>query len=144
MIVIADTSGMLALFDRSAEAYEPARKAADAASLLVISPLALTEIHQVATSRAGRRTADAILAAVVRRAHSLRIALAETTPDLMSTALAVRARYDTLDLDLVDAVNVALAHEYDTDAILTLDRRDFRALRPLAGTTAFRLLPDDM
>jgi hypothetical protein len=35
-------------------------------------------------------------------------------------------------LDLTDAVNVALASDFDTDAILTLDRRDFRAVRPLA------------
>jgi predicted nucleic acid-binding protein len=60
-------------------------------------------------------------------------------------ALTVRARYASLDLDLVDAVNVALAAEYATDAILTKDIRDFRALRPVDGRhTCFRILPDDL
>lgn len=35
------------------------------------------------------------------------------------------------------------ADEFDTDAISTLDRRDFRALRPLHRYPAFRLFPDD-
>jgi hypothetical protein len=39
---------------------------------------------------------------------------------------------------------VALAAEYRTCSVLTLDRRDFRAIRPLTPHPAFRLLPDDM
>jgi uncharacterized protein len=31
-----------------------------------------------------------------------------------------------------------------TDAVLTLDRRDFRAMRPLTPRKWFRLLPDDL
>ncbi|GAA1891058.1 hypothetical protein [Streptantibioticus ferralitis] len=41
-------------------------------------------------------------------------------------------------------MNIALAAEYRTDAVLTLDRRDFRAVRPLTPHKAFRLLPDDL
>jgi hypothetical protein len=59
-------------------------------------------------------------------------------------AQSVRVRYHALDLDLADAVNVALAADYDTDAILTLDRRDFRAVRPLGRHKAFHVLPDDL
>ncbi len=32
----------------------------------------------------------------------------------------------------------------DTNAILTLDRRDFRAVRPLGRHKVFRVLPDDL
>jgi predicted nucleic acid-binding protein len=46
-----------------------------------------------------------------------------------------------LDLDLTDAVNVALAAAYDTDVILTLDRRDFRAVRPLSHQRRSRSCP---
>ncbi|UED88811.1 hypothetical protein [Streptomyces profundus] len=42
------------------------------------------------------------------------------------------------------ADNVVLAESYDTETILTLDRRGFRALTPLTGGHAFRLLPDDL
>ncbi|MEV0035136.1 PIN domain-containing protein [Streptomyces sp. NPDC050804] len=145
MIVIADTSGLLALFNRADPAHHAARKAADSSGLLVACPLALTEVHQVATSRAGRRAADAILRSLAARVRETRLVLAPVTPGLLDTALSVRARYASLDLDLVDALNVALAAEYDTDAVLTRDIRDFRAVRPPGGRyTHFRVLPDDL
>lgn len=70
----------------------------------------------------------------------------EITEDHLGAAQSVRVRYTAfdLDLDLADAVNVALAADYDTDAIPALDRRDFRAVRPLGHHKAFRVLPDDL
>ncbi|MFE2036298.1 type II toxin-antitoxin system VapC family toxin [Streptomyces scopuliridis] len=145
MIVIADTSGLLTLFNRSDPDHQKARKVADSCGLLVAAPLALTEVHQVATSRAGRSAADGILRSLTARMRQTRLVLAPSTPELLDAALSVRARYDSLDLDLVDAVNVALAAEYDTDAVLTRDLRDFRTVRPLGGRyTHFRILPDDL
>ncbi|MFI6596852.1 hypothetical protein ACIBHX_11390 [Nonomuraea sp. NPDC050536] len=41
-------------------------------------------------------------------------------------------------------MNVVLAEQYETENLLTLDRRDFRAISPLTGAKAFRLLPDDL
>ncbi|MER6229558.1 type II toxin-antitoxin system VapC family toxin [[Kitasatospora] papulosa] len=145
MIAIVDTSGLLVLYNRSDPDHLAARKAADRCGLLVATPLALTEVHQVATVRAGRPAADGILRSLTARIKELRLVLAPPTPDILDAALTVRARYSSLDLDLVDAVNVALAAEYDTDAVLTRGLRDFRVLRPLAGRYAhFRILPDDL
>lgn len=144
MIVVADTSGLLALFNRADPEHRQTAAAADTCGLLVVSPLTLAEVHQVATIRADRRSADAILGTVVARAEASRVAIAETTPRLLSTALAIRRQYADLDLDLADAVTVALTAEYRTDVVLTLDRRDFRVIRPLTGHEAFRLLPDDL
>jgi len=74
----------------------------------------------------------------------MRLILAPTTPEILDAALSVRTRYASLDLDLVDAVNVALAAEYGTGAVLTRDLHDFRTVRPLGGGhTHFRTLPDD-
>jgi predicted nucleic acid-binding protein len=73
-----------------------------------------------------------------------RVVVPEVTEAHLAAAQAVRARYRALDLDLTDAVNVALAAEYDTDLVLTLDRRDFRAVRPLGRQKCFRLLPDGL
>jgi uncharacterized protein len=39
---------------------------------------------------------------------------------------------------------VALASEYRTCSVLTLDRGDFLAIRPLTPHPAFRLIPDNM
>ncbi|GCB47461.1 hypothetical protein SNL152K_4766 [Streptomyces sp. NL15-2K] len=68
----------------------------------------------------------------------------EITEDHLGAAQSVRVRCRALDLDRVDAVNVAPAADYDTDAILTLDRRDFWAVRPLGRHKAFRVVPDDL
>lgn len=144
MIVIADTSALLALINRSDPDHHAVRKSADQCSLLVMTPLALTEVHHVATVRAGRQAADAAVRALSARARRMRLALADVTPELLDSALGVRARYDSLNLDLVDAVTVCLAAEYDTEAILTRDLRDLRTVRPLGGRyTHFRILPDD-
>ncbi|MFI5719850.1 type II toxin-antitoxin system VapC family toxin [Nocardia sp. NPDC051750] len=144
MIAVADTSGLLALFNRSDPEHFAARRAADAASAIVVSPLALTEVHHVASVRADRRAADGILRLVADRVASSRFVLPEVDARTIRTAVEVRSRYATMNLDLVDAMCVCLADEFDTDAVLTLDRRDFRALRPLTGYAAFRLLPDDL
>lgn len=144
MIAVADTSGLLALFNRADPEHRQTAAAAQVCGLLVVSPLALVEVHQVASIRADRRTADAILDTVAARAEATRITIAETTPRLLRNTLAVRRRYADLDLDLADAAAVVLAAEYRTEVVLTLDRRDFRAMRPLTGHDAFRLLPDDL
>ncbi|WP_405561837.1 hypothetical protein [Streptomyces sp. NBC_01180] len=46
-------------------------------------------------------------------------------------------------IGLADAMNVTLAAVYSTDEVATLDREHMRAVRPLTGHAAFRLLPDD-
>jgi uncharacterized protein len=126
------------------EAVPEGTAAADQCALLIATPLALTEVHHVASVRAGRRVADAILRALAARSRQSRLVLAEVTTQLLDAALDVRAHYASLDLDLVDAVTVCLAAEYDTDAVLTRDPRDFRAMRPVGGRyTHFRILPDD-
>jgi predicted nucleic acid-binding protein len=66
------------------------------------------------------------------------------TADILDQANAVRRLYPDLRLDLADAVSVALAADYETHEILTLDRRDFRAVTPLTGHKSFRVLPDGL
>lgn len=144
IIVVADTSGLLAALDSTHPEHEGAGEALLTAGLLVMSPLLLAEMDHVATRELGR---DAALSAVddIRRWMRVsRVVVPEITETHLATAQSVRARYGSLDLDLADAVNVALAADYDTDAVLTLDRRDFRAVRPLSRHKCFRLLPDDL
>lgn len=44
---------------------------------------------------------------------------------------------------MAELTQVVLAARYDTNRILTLDERHFRALRPLRRGRSFRLLPQD-
>ncbi|WUX67575.1 hypothetical protein OG627_11980 [Streptomyces sp. NBC_01429] len=95
-------SGSLTLFNRSDPDHPEAGKVADGCALLVVAPLALTEVHQVATIRAGRTAADGILRSLTTRTRQTRLVMARITPELLDAALAVRARYDSLELYLVD------------------------------------------
>jgi predicted nucleic acid-binding protein len=74
----------------------------------------------------------------------MRFQVPDISAETLATALTVIDRYAGLDLDLAAAVSVALAADYRTDAVLTLDRRDFRAVRPLTPHQAFRVLPDEL
>ncbi|MTE21391.1 PIN domain-containing protein [Streptomyces sp. TRM43335] len=144
IIVVADTSGLLAALDSAHPEHHASNEAIMAAGLLVMSPLLLAEIDHVATRELGREAALSAVDDIRHWVRRGRIALPEITEDHLDIAQSVRARYRDLDLDLADAVNVALAAEYDTDVVLTLDRRDFRAVRPLGRYKAFRVLPDDL
>lgn len=106
--------------------------------------MSVCRIHQVSGIHADRRTADAIISTLLARVETTRVAIAETSPRLLRTALAVRRRYADLDLDPTETATVALIAEHRTDVVLTMDRRDFRTMRPLTGHEAFRLLPDDL
>jgi predicted nucleic acid-binding protein len=144
IIVIADTSGLLAALDSTHPEHGAANEAILAAGLLIMSPLLLAELDHVATRELGRAAALSAVDDIRRWMRRGRVVVPEITEDHLGTAQSVRARYGALGLDLADAVNVALASDYDTDAILTLDRRDFRTVRPLGRHKAFRVLPDDL
>ncbi|MGY3203018.1 PIN domain-containing protein [Streptomyces sp. TE5632] len=148
IIVITDTSGLLAALDSTHPEHGAANEAIMSAGLLVMSPLLLAELDHVATRELGREAAVSAVDDLRRWVSRGRVVMPEITEDHLGAAQSVRARYHALDLeldlDLAGAVNVALAADYDTDAILTLDRRDFRAVRPLSRHEAFRVLPDDL
>ncbi|MFI6404745.1 type II toxin-antitoxin system VapC family toxin [Streptomyces sp. NPDC050548] len=144
IIVVADTSGLLAALDSTHPEHGTANEAIMAAGLLVMSPLLLAEFDHVATRELGREAALSAVDHIRRWMRRGRVVVPEITEDHLAAARSVRLRYRDLDLDLAGAVNVALAADYDTDAILTLDRRDFRAVRPLGSQKAFRVLPDDL
>ena len=144
IIVIADASGLLAALDSTHPEHQASNEAIMAAGLLVMSPLLLAEIDHVATRELGRAAALSAVDDIRQWMRRGRIAVPEITEEHLGGAQSVRARYRNLDLDLADAVSVALAADYDTDAVLTLDRRNFRALRPLGRYNAFRVLPDNL
>jgi hypothetical protein len=92
----------------------------------------------------GSGARSALVDFIVFQAWRGRFRVPEITVELLETARQVQRQYAALDLDLADGVNVALAAEYRTCSVLALDRRDFRAIRPLTRHPPFRLLPDDM
>jgi uncharacterized protein len=144
VIVIADTSGVIAASDRNAPESTACLGVLREAGAVIISPLVLTEVDHVAKARFGPLARTAIIDFILAQARLERFQIPETSLEILGTARLVQRRHGGLDLDLADAVNVALAAQYRTDAVLTLDRRDFRAMRPLTAHKWFRLLPDDL
>lgn len=144
MIVIGDTSGLVAALNVSEPEHTAAREALRHASVTVVSPLVMLEIEHITTRNVDRRAAEAVNDWLLKQERGLRVVVPEVAAGLLRKARTVQSRYRSLALDLTDAVNVALAEVYETEWVLTLDRRDFRAVRPLTGHQAFQLLPDDL
>jgi uncharacterized protein len=143
ILVIADTSGLLAALDLTHPDRDAARTSLDDAGVVIVSPLLLSEFDHVARRVLGGDAASRGIDDIRRWARIGRFVLPEVTADLLDVAEAVREQYRDLKLDLADAVNVALAAKYRTNVVLTLDHRDFRALRPLTDHASFHLLPGD-
>ncbi|RVX43496.1 putative nucleic acid-binding protein [Nonomuraea polychroma] len=145
MIVVADTSGLIASVDRKLDSSEreACRHVLSEASTVVVSPLVLAEVDHVASQRFGLKERDVLVGFIVAQVRRMRFQMPELDADKLEAALAIRSRYGQLQLDLADCVNAVLAADYRTDAILTLDQRDFRAIKPLTGSPAFRILPFD-
>ncbi|MDT0344951.1 PIN domain-containing protein [Streptomyces litchfieldiae] len=144
MIVIGDTSGLVAALNSSDPEYEAARTAMRQAALTVVSPLVVLEIEHITTRNVDRRATHAVNDWLPAQERTGRVAIPELTTDTLRKARMVQNRYAALRLDLTDAVNVILAEAFDTEIILTLASQDFRAVAPLTGNHAFRLLPDDL
>jgi len=144
MIVIGDTSGVVAAVNSSDPEHQAARSAWRRASATVISPLVFAEIEHIMARSGGRRAAYAVNDWLLEQARTARVQVPVVSSETLRRARRVQDRYADLRLDLTDAVNVILAEAYETAAVLTLDRRDFRAVRPLTEHEGFRLLPDDM
>jgi predicted nucleic acid-binding protein len=144
VIVVADTSGIIAASDRNALESAACRATLQEAGTVIISPLVLTEVDHLAKARFGSQARSAIIDFILAQVRQTRFQIPETGLEILDTSRLIQQQYASLDLDLADAVNVALAARYRTDTVLTLDRRDFRAIRPLTPHKWFRLLPDDL
>lgn len=145
MIAIADTSGLLAAIDTNEKEHDACRAAISRASLLVIPPFVLAEFDYLAAKHLGEATGIVVSQDIALSVRRRDYEIASITPDILNESASVRAQYRSLQLGLTDAVNVVLADRYQTTTVLTLDRRHFRAVRPIAGeSSTFRLLPDDM
>jgi uncharacterized protein len=143
MIVVADTSAVLAAFDTD-EPLRPECQRIMETETLLVSPLVLTELDHLARRNGGFRFAMQISEAMLARFERGQYQLATIQYGDLETAHRTRKDYDGLELDLADTVGVALAGRYGVSRIFTLDQRDFRAIKPLTpGFDAFEILPFD-
>lgn len=136
-MTLADTSGLLALFNRTEPEHEAVRRlVAEIDEPLVVSPYVVAELDYLVATRVGVDAELAVLEELMGGAYDL----AQFDAADLSSASHVIARYRDQSVGVADASIVVLADRFRTREILTLDRRHFGVLRPLSGGR-FKLVP---
>ncbi|HEX9343702.1 MAG TPA: PIN domain-containing protein [Actinomycetota bacterium] len=140
-VVIADTSALLSFFNDTDAHHQAVWDGFTTVGHVVVSPCVLTELDYLIAKRQGPTPARAVLGFITDLVATGRWEVPDIGPFLL-VAHAVLGDYPAIGL--ADAINVALAREFHTDVVATLDRRHFRMIRPLSRHDSFRLLPDDV
>jgi uncharacterized protein len=139
-VIIADTSGLYAIFNRRQPEYQAARTAVERdGGPLVLSPLVLAELDYFVLTRLGVAAEQKVLAELRSPAYRL----APFTDDDFHLAAEVAIKYGDMQLGLTDASIVVQAARHKTTRILSLDHKHFTAVRPLTGDDSFTLIPRD-
>ena len=138
-MIVLDTSVIYALLDAADSRHRLAREWYESLDEeLVTTPLVLAEADHLATTRGGSRAVRAFRADVRAGAY-----LIEWWPGAARSAAELADQYAGLGIGLTDASLVVLAARVGSVDIATFDERHFRAIRPMRGADAFRLLPLD-
>jgi len=145
-VAIADTNALYRLFTAKDPRHAQHRDTLASVGHLVVSPMVLTELDCLLTSRVNARASMTALDFIAGQAEARRFEVPEIAPHLRG-AMAVMRGYEDADngqgVGLADAMNVVLAAAFRTADLFTTDGH-FRMMRPLTGHPAFRLLPDDL
>ena len=135
--MIVDTSALLAFFDTDEPDHDAVSRIIDAATEpLVVSPYVVAELDYLVGSRLRVAAELAVLTELAGGAWDL---AAFGTEDLAEATSVIEHHADQ-SIGVADASNVVLAARYQTRVIVTLDRRHFDVVRPLAGGR-FTILP---
>jgi len=137
-VILVDTSGLLANYDRSDEHHAAVARTLARPQRRILSPFVLAELDYLIEQIAGQAVELAVLDDVARGVYELE----EFRSADVAAAVAIIERYADLRLGLADASVVVLAERYACCDVLTLDQRHFRAVSGPTGKP-FRLLPMD-
>jgi predicted nucleic acid-binding protein len=139
MALIADSGAIYALYDSGDQHHRAVVAALDAEPGPLIIPAAiLAEIDYLLRIRLGVEAELQFLDGIRVGAYFVESPVAQ---DIDRSAALLR-QYRDLDLGFADAVVIATAERLGIRRILTVDERDFRAVRT-AGGKPFTLLPAD-
>jgi uncharacterized protein len=123
MTILADTSGIIALLDRSDRHHATVVKIVQS-EVFSIPSTVLPEVNYLATKYLGAKAATAFLEDLTLGAFKY---IAVELTDLQQ-AFQVMQRYECVPLGVVASL-VALAERYKIQRILTLDRRHFSLIK---------------
>jgi uncharacterized protein len=136
MALILDSSGVIALLNRSDDAHRRCVDAASTEDELIVPPLILVEVDYWCRKAAAGTAFASFVADIDMGAYQLaRLEMSDVV-----RAVELADTYASLDLGIVDASVIALAERLRVTRVLTLDRRDFSVVRP-RHCAALTLLP---
>jgi predicted nucleic acid-binding protein len=101
--------------DREARESAACRRFLSEAGTVIISPLVLAEVDHLAKARFGSHARTSIIDFTLAQIRRLRFQVPDADPEVLDTARLVQRQYAGLDLELADAVNVAVAAQYRTN-----------------------------
>ena len=137
-MIIADTSGLLALYNRREPSHQRvAESIASSTATIVVSPYVIAELDYLAATRLG---IDAELA-ILRELSGGAYELAGLDNSELRACSDLVDRYRDQEIRVTDGSLVVLAQRYRTRSVLSLDRKHFEVVRPLDGGR-FELMPD--
>jgi hypothetical protein len=139
MAVVADSGALYALYDASDAHLLSVRDVVENEPGAIIVPIAiLAEVDYLHREYLGVSAELDFLDSLSSGAFTLE---PFTQADLLRCRELI-AKYRSLDLGVADAAIVSTAERLGIQRLLTLDERDFRAVRPKSGKP-FVLLPAD-
>ncbi|MCX8050097.1 MAG: PIN domain-containing protein [Methylohalobius sp.] len=138
MALVADTGALYALYDADDRHHAAVRQVVEnERGPIVIPVVILAELDYLLRQFLSVRAELDFLDGIANGVYTLE---SFTTEDLERVQELI-ATYSALDIGLADAAIVATAERLRVYRILTVDERDFRAIRPKHGR--FTLLPAD-
>ena len=139
MALIADTGAIYGLYDRRDRHHAALRDAIERERGAILIPSAIVvEIDYLLRTKLGIAAELDMLGDIQAGAFTLE----QFTASDLARSRDLIEQYRDLDLGLADAAVIAAAERLHIKRILTVDERDFRAVRPSDGTS-FTLLPAD-
>lgn len=138
-MIVVDTSVVVAYMNAADDHHATVAGWLDSADDdLATTPLIVAEVDHLVGVRGGPTARRALHRDLAAGAY-----LVEWWPGAIASMVKIAERYADTGLGLADASLVSLAERLGTIDVATLDERHFRAVRPLIGGKAFRLLPAD-
>lgn len=146
MTIIADTSALLAAFDKDEEQHQKCASIYNKTGGFVYTIPVLTELDHLLRQRIHAAAAEAAAAHIVGRTSgpgAVDHIAVQGSADLLNIA-EVRTFWARMEIDFADASVVVAARRFGTNRIFTLDHGDFRKLLPRDGRfNHFHIVPAD-
>lgn len=137
MAIVADSGALYALYDRRDSNHRAVREAIKAEDGPILIPAALlAEVDYLLRVRIGLAAEQRFLEGIEKGAFTVEAFTIEDAAFCRNLLL----QYQDLDLGLADASVIATAERLGIRKILTVDERDFRAVKTSKGES-FTLLP---